>query len=119
MRISDWSSDVCSSDLAYGYGTLPAAHAALAHGADALSLASLADAVALRADGVTAPILLYAGVLHDECTVRACATHRIIQTIHDEDSFHALSRHADARLDVAVKVDVGPERIGEIGREHV
>lgn len=97
---------------AYGYGTLPAARTVLAHGADALSLASLADAVALRADGVTVPILLYAGVPHDESAVRAYAAHRLIPTIHDEDSFQALGRHAQGRLDVAVKVDVGPERIG-------
>lgn len=97
---------------AYGYGVLPAARTVLAHGADALSLACVSDAIALRAAGIDAPILLYAGVFHDADAVRAYETHGFMPTIHDEASFQALCRHASRRLDVAVKVDVGPERIG-------
>jgi alanine racemase len=42
---------------AYGHGLVPAARAALAGGADALGVTVLEEALALRAAGVTAPVL--------------------------------------------------------------
>ena len=50
---------------AYGYGVLEVARAVLAAGVDAISLVSVADAVTLRRHGVSAPVLLYAGVPPD------------------------------------------------------
>jgi alanine racemase len=46
----------------YGHGAVPAARAALAGGADRLGVADLDEALALRAAGITAPILAW---LHD------------------------------------------------------
>ena len=43
----------------YGHGMVPAARAALAGGADALGVAVLEEALALRAAGVTAPLLAW------------------------------------------------------------
>jgi alanine racemase len=43
----------------YGHGMLPAARAALAGGADALGVAVIDEALALRAGGVTAPVLAW------------------------------------------------------------
>jgi len=43
----------------YGHGMLPAARAALAGGADALGVAVIDEALALRAAGVTAPVLAW------------------------------------------------------------
>jgi alanine racemase len=43
----------------YGHGMLPAARAALAGGADRLGVAVLEEALALRAGGVTAPVLAW------------------------------------------------------------
>src|SRR4051812_17381601 len=43
----------------YGHGLLPAARAVLAGGADALGVAVLEEALALRAAGVTAPLLAW------------------------------------------------------------
>jgi alanine racemase len=43
----------------YGHGLVPAARAALAGGADALGVAVLEEALALRAAGVTAPLLAW------------------------------------------------------------
>jgi alanine racemase len=43
----------------YGHGLVPAARAVLAGGADALGVAVLAEALALRAAGVTAPVLAW------------------------------------------------------------
>jgi alanine racemase len=46
----------------YGHGMLPAARAALAGGADALGVAVVEEALALRAAGITAPVLAWLGV---------------------------------------------------------
>ncbi|RBY91647.1 alanine racemase [Blastococcus sp. TBT05-19] len=43
----------------YGHGLLPAARAALAGGADQLGVAVLAEGLALRAAGITAPVLAW------------------------------------------------------------
>ena len=43
----------------YGHGMVPAARAALAGGADALGVAVLEEALALRAAGITAPVLAW------------------------------------------------------------
>ena len=43
----------------YGHGLVPAARAVLAGGADALGVAVLEEALALRAAGITAPLLAW------------------------------------------------------------
>jgi alanine racemase len=54
----------------YGHGLIPAARAVLAGGADALGVAVLEEALALRAAGITAPILAW---LHGPGTDYAAA----------------------------------------------
>ena len=54
----------------YGHGLVPAARAALAGGADALGVAVLEEALALRAAGVSAPVLAW---LHAPGTDHAAA----------------------------------------------
>jgi alanine racemase len=97
---------------AYGFGLMPAARTVLAAGADAISLVSLDDAIALRQAGITAPILVYAGSVPDEHIVQAAADYGLIATLHSEESLAAFAVHAPRAIDVAVKVDVGQERIG-------
>jgi alanine racemase len=50
---------------AYGHGAIPCAQAALAGGATWLGVAHIDEALALRAAGVTAPILCLMGVPHE------------------------------------------------------
>jgi alanine racemase len=97
---------------AYGYGLMPAAKAVVAAGADALSLVSLEDAIALRRAGIQVPILVYAGTVPGKDIVRAVEKHDVIPTLHSEESLAAFARYATREMRVAVKVDVGPERIG-------
>lgn len=97
---------------AYGYGLLPVAQVVLAHGADALSLASLPDAIALRDAGIQVPILVYAGLLPSAEVVEAFEHYRLMPTLHNAELLDGFARHARQPLGVAVKVDVGPERIG-------
>lgn len=100
----------------YGYGLLPAARTVLAHGAQAISLASVEDAVLLRDAGIRVPILLYAGVPISAALVSVAERHDLIVTLHSADSLGAVLRFAK-NLKVAVKVDVGAERIGLNGHE--
>ncbi len=97
---------------AYGYGLLPAAKTVIAAGADAISLVSLDDAVRLREAGIRVPILVYAGNVPAEHIVRAAENHDLIATLHSEESLAVFARHARKEIKVAVKVEVGPERIG-------
>ena len=97
---------------AYGYGLMLAAKAVVAAGADALSLVSLEDAIALRRAGIQVPILVYAGTVPEKDIVRAVEKHDVIPTLHSEESLAAFARYATREIRVAVKVDVGPERIG-------
>ena len=97
---------------AYGYGLIPAAKVVLASGADALSLVDLEDAITLRRAGIEAPILVYAGSVPGKDIVRAAEKYDFIPTLHSEESLAAFARYATREIGVAVKVDVGPERIG-------
>ncbi len=96
----------------YGYGVLPVARTVLVHGADALSMSSVRDAVALREAGINVPILVYAGALHDARSVALHEKYTLTPSLHNEASFNAFAEHLKSRIRVAVKVDVGPERIG-------
>lgn len=97
---------------AYGYGVLPVANTVLRAGADALSVVDLDDAIALRNSGIECPILVYAGVLPTADSVRAIEKHKLIATIHSEESLQAYLELTSSQLNVAIKVDVGAERIG-------
>lgn len=97
---------------AYGYGLLPVARSVLASGANALSLVSCDDAIALREAGINVPILVYANDVPDEAIVRAVEAHELIPTLHNEESRAVYARHARRKIPVAVKVEIGPERIG-------
>ena len=97
---------------AYGYGLIPIARTVLNCGADAVSLANLDDAIRLRRAGVDAPILVFAGCLPSEQAVRNMEKFNLMPSIYSEECLTAFSRFSSRRLDVAVKVDVGLERIG-------
>src|SRR5258706_1160665 len=97
---------------AYGFGLLPVARTVLASGADAIAVVDRADAITLRQTGVNAPILVYPGGIASPAAVAACAAHDLIPTLVDLESAAVYSRLAPRRLDVAVKIDIGQERLG-------
>lgn len=104
---------------AYGFGLVPVGKAVLAAGANALSVVDRADAVALRQAGITMPILLYAGNLIDAASVAAAEKFDLITTLIDRESVEMFARHAARPLKVAVKFDVGQERLGVVPEEAV
>lgn len=97
---------------AYGFGLLPVARTIVAAGGDALAVVDRANAIELREGGITAPILLYPGSLATPDAVQACARFDLIPTMVDLESAAVYSRLATRPLQVAVKVDIGQERLG-------
>lgn len=98
---------------AYGHGALPVARAALAGGADWLGVADIDEAIALRADGIDAPVLAW---LHDPGTEFGVAIARDVDL--GVSSLEQLVAMADAATSVGrparvhLKIDTGLSRNG-------
>jgi alanine racemase len=103
----------------YGFGTLPMARAALAGGADALSMIDRAEAIALRRAGIEAPVLLYAGAPIDADAVAAAEASGLILTVLSERQIDIVARHARSAVELAIKLEIGPERIGVLPAQLV
>jgi alanine racemase len=101
----------------YGFGTLPMARAALAGGADALSLIDRAEAIGLRQAGIDAPILLYAGSPIDAEAVAVAERSHLILTVLNEQQIAFVAQHARTPVELAIKLEVGAERIGVLPDE--
>jgi alanine racemase len=98
---------------AYGFGLLPVARTLQDAGADFLGLVDPGDAVALRADGIACPILLYAGCVIDEELAALARDCDLALTVSDDQSLSvAAAGGGPAPTRVFVEVDVGLERLG-------
>jgi alanine racemase len=99
---------------AYGHGLIPVARAALAGGADWLGTALLQEAVALRQQGVTAPILTWLWSPGDE-DLAACVRTEVDVTASSGWQLEAITAAGHAtgvRARVQLKVDTGLGRNG-------
>jgi alanine racemase len=94
----------------YGHGAAEVGAVFVAHGADALAVADLAEGIRLRQRGIVAPILVYPNSL-PEAAPEALA-HGLVPTLVDLDSARAYAEAAAGPCDVFVKIDVGLERLG-------
>jgi alanine racemase len=95
---------------AYGHGLVSTA-LALAD-ADAFAVARLEEGIALRAAGVSAPIVLLEGIFNAEQLAEA-AHHRFELVVHDPLQIKLLEAHRDARRFVVwIKMDTGMNRLG-------
>ncbi|WP_019973047.1 alanine racemase [Mycobacterium sp. 141] len=97
----------------YGHGAVPAAQAALAAGAAELGVATIAEALALRAGGITAPVLAW---LHTPGTDFAPAVAADVQIAVSsprqlDDVLLAVTQTGRPAT-VSVKVDTGLSRNG-------
>jgi alanine racemase len=93
---------------AYGHGATPVARSVLKAGASALAVATAAEALALREDGVDPPRLLVLGAISEEELPMALAAHAEV-VAWDERFVRALAGH---RVGVHVKLDSGMGRLG-------
>jgi alanine racemase len=95
---------------AYGHGLLPTALALPA--ADAFGVARLEEGVALRAGGITQPIVLLEGVFSAE-QLEEAARQRLDLVVHDPSQLELLEQRIDPRRFVIwVKIDTGMNRLG-------
>ncbi|GAA1481705.1 alanine racemase [Gordonia sinesedis] len=98
---------------AYGHGAVPVARAALAAGAAELGVAHLAEALALRAAGIDAPVTAW---LHtndaDFGAAIAADVDIALSSRRQLDAVIAAARTAGRTATVTVKVDTGLNRSG-------
>lgn len=98
---------------AYGHGAIPVARAVLAAGAGWLGVACVDEGVALRAAGITAPILVmgHAGAAELRGAVLGDLT-LTLGTAAQCSAFARAAHHLGARVRVHLKVDSGMGRFG-------
>lgn len=96
---------------AYGHGAYPVAQTALKAGADFLSVALLDEAVALRKQGIYAPILIL-GPIHPEQIAIAAESDIHITVPSLAWLQEAVKQKLTSTLHLHVKMDTGMHRIG-------
>lgn len=102
---------------AYGHGLVPTA-LALA-GADAFAVARLEEGLALRAAGITQPIVLLEGVFTAEQLLEA-ARHGFDLVVHDALQIELLEEMTGVhRFVLWIKIDTGMNRLGFPPRDFV
>jgi alanine racemase len=97
---------------AYGFGLVPVAHTLVRAGVDAVAVSRMQDAIELRSNDVTLPILLYAGAEVTPTFAQALEEYELTPTVLDQRSAEALSTHLTGDRGVFVKIDVGQRRLG-------
>lgn len=97
----------------YGHGAVEVARAALEAGADRLGVATVLEALALRAAGITVPIQLLSEP--PATAVDAIIEHALIPTVVTKEFAGALARASSVRgleTPFHLKVDTGMNRVG-------
>ena len=95
---------------AYGHGMLAVAQALKQ--ADALGVARLDEALALRAGGIARPIVLLEGFFHADELAQIVASNLQLVIHHREQAEALLAAQLDAPVRVWLKIDTGMHRLG-------
>lgn len=99
---------------AYGHGIVRISRILVEEGIDYLGVATVDEALVLRKNGISVPILVLGSVLEDEA--RVAAEHDITLTLCDRNLLGILANIADKkenlRPKVHIKIDTGMGRIG-------
>ena len=95
---------------AYGHGLVRVARTALQHGASELAVANVAEGAALRAAGITQPILVAGPSAPTEAS--AVVQHGLVPSLGSLEAAHALAHATRRYLPVHVEVDTGLARHG-------
>lgn len=95
---------------AYGHGMLAVAQAL--KNADALGVARIDEALALRAGGITKPIVLLEGFFHADELQQVVASNLQLVIHHREQAEALLAAVLDAPVRVWLKIDSGMHRLG-------
>ncbi len=96
---------------AYGHGLYPVANA-LADAADAFAVSRISEAMSLRTQGVTKPIVLLEGFYNDE-DLPLISSQDLYTAVHDVEQVEAIERsRVQKPINVWLKIDVGMHRLG-------
>ena len=95
---------------AYGHGAVPVAQRLCRNGVDMLSTGSFDDAVAMRAAGIDAPILMFGTTLPS--ALPDLIRHGLNPTVHNTELAEAVAAQGGEPVSVFVKVDCGFGRLG-------
>lgn len=105
---------------AYGHGLLPSAMAALRGGAAWLGVAVLDEALELRDNGVTAPVLLMGAPLPDDAgEIVAAAVSQVVSTREAVEAFSRAAVAQSREIGLHLKIDTGMARVGADPAEAV
>jgi alanine racemase len=97
----------------YGHGMLAAARAAIDAGADWLGVATLDEALTLRADGYTGPLLCWLTVPGQDFAPLVCADVDVTAyTVAELDAIQTAARVVGKSARVQLKIDTGLSRGG-------
>ncbi|MGD9619881.1 MAG: alanine racemase [Mycolicibacterium sp.] len=97
----------------YGHGATPVARAALAAGAAELGVATLDEALALRRDGITAPVLAWLHTPNTDFGPALAADVQVaVSSEREVDDVVAAVRRTGRTATVTVKADTGLNRNG-------
>jgi alanine racemase len=97
----------------YGHGAVPVARTLVADGVERLAVATIGEAVELRAAGIGAAIVVLWGIGPDEAS--AVSEHRLEPIVYDErviDLLEAVADRDGVRIGVHLKLDSGLGRQG-------
>ena len=98
---------------AYGHGAVHVAQTVLAHGADFLGVARMAEAIQLREAGIQAPILLFGSTLPARALQAAGQDIRVSLTGLDAaKTLNHAARTAGILVTAHIKIDTGMGRLG-------
>lgn len=100
-------------DDAYGHGALPLAQIALDYGVELLVVATIEEALKLRAGGIAAPILVLGERTPDEYTL--CANHDFAACVGSPAALAELKKTIKATgrtVPIHLKIDTGMSRYG-------
>ena len=98
---------------AYGHGAVEIARALVEFGAEMLGVAAIDEAIELRENGITAPILILGQIFRQDYA--AAIENNITCTVIDIDTAQGLSKKAQElgkTAKVHIKIDTGMGRIG-------
>ena len=98
---------------AYGHGAVECARRLSSEGAEWFGVALPEEGIALRASGITQPILCLGGYWPGQAAL--CIQHRLTPVVYRVDmieSLHNAASHAGVVIDVHLKVDTGMGRLG-------
>jgi alanine racemase len=107
---------------AYGHGLVEVARQALKSGADALGVARMPEALALRDAGIDAPVLIFGFTPPSDAEI--LVRYDLIQTVYTFETARAYAERigkSGGRLRVHLKIDTGMGRLGILpdSRRHV